>query len=106
MKWLRWLLWAALAAACVGIAFDAPGALNAYQTLETERNATPTPTADTASMLHVTIDPNNTPAPTAMVLKRGMDNDAVGRACSRRYWTSDIMRAPWTGSTATAPCRP
>ncbi len=77
MKWLRGLLWAALAILCAGIALTVPGAISAYQTLETERNATPTPTADTASMLLVTLDPNNTPAPTAMVLKRGMQNDDV-----------------------------
>ena len=77
MKWLRWLLWAALAILCAGIAVMVPRAITAYQTLDIERNATPTPTANTASMLYVTIDPNNTPAPTALVLKRGMENDAV-----------------------------
>jgi len=79
MKWHRALLWAALALLCVGIAIVAPRALTAYQTLETERSATPTPTADTQSMLYVTIDPNNTPEPTALVLKRGMDNDSVAK---------------------------
>lgn len=77
MKWLRSLLWAALALLCVGIALMVPRALDAYHTLDIERSATPTPTADTKSMLYVTIDPNNTPAPTAMVLKRGMESDAV-----------------------------
>ena len=77
MKWLRWLLWAALAILCAGIAVMVPRAISAYQTLDIERSATPTPTANTASMLYVTIDPNNTPAPTALVLKRGMENDAV-----------------------------
>jgi zinc D-Ala-D-Ala carboxypeptidase len=77
MKWQRGLLWAALALLCVGIALLVPRAIGAYQTLDIERNATPTPTADTSSMLSVTIDPNNTPAPTAMVLKRGMKSDAV-----------------------------
>ena len=77
MKWLRILLWSALALACIGIAVMVPRAIGAYQTLNIERNATPTPTADTASMLYVTIDPNNTPAPTALVLKRGMESSAV-----------------------------
>ncbi len=77
MKWQRGLLWAALALLCAGLAVMVPRTIGAYQTLDTERNATPTPTADTASMLYVTIDPNNTPAPTAQVLKRGMQNDAV-----------------------------
>ncbi len=77
MKWLRGLLWAALAVLVIGIAVMVPRALDAYNTLSIERSATPTPTADTSSMLYVTIDPNNTPAPTALVLKRGMQNDAV-----------------------------
>ncbi|HPF86476.1 MAG TPA: peptidoglycan-binding protein [Candidatus Limiplasma sp.] len=77
MKWTRILLWVILALACVGIAILLPRTLSTYQTLETERNATPTPTANIASMLDVTIDPNNTPTPTAMVLKRGMESDDV-----------------------------
>ena len=77
MKWQHGLLWAALAILCAGIAIFLPRAMNAYQTLNVERAATPTPTADTASMLFVTLDPNNTPAPTATVLKRGMQSDAV-----------------------------
>ena len=77
MKWLRGLLWAALALACIGIIIMVPRALDAYQTLNIERSATPTPTADTQSMLYVTIDPNNTPEPTALVLKRGMESSDV-----------------------------
>lgn len=77
MKWLRGLLWAALALLLIGIGVMAPRALDAYNTLALERSATPTPTADISSMLNVTIDPNNTPAPTALVLKRGMQGDAV-----------------------------
>jgi len=77
MKWLRGLLWAALAIFCIGIAIMVPRAINAYQTLNVERSATPTPTADISSMLYVTVDPNNTPAPTAVVLKRGMQSEAV-----------------------------
>ncbi|MBN1777754.1 MAG: peptidoglycan-binding protein [Clostridiales bacterium] len=77
MKWLRPLLWAVLALFCIGIAVMVPRALDAYKTLDTERNATPTPTADTQSMFYVTVDPNNTPEPTPLVLKRGMENDAV-----------------------------
>ena len=77
MKRIRILLWVVFALLCAGIAIMVPRTLRTYQTLNTERNATPTPTANTASMLFVTIDPNNTPAPTAMVLKRGMESNAV-----------------------------
>ena len=77
MKSLRGLLWAVLALLVIGIVIMLPRTLDAYNTLNIERSATPTPTADTSSMLYVTIDPNNTPAPTATVLKRGMQNDAV-----------------------------
>ncbi|HPJ02125.1 MAG TPA: peptidoglycan-binding protein [Candidatus Limiplasma sp.] len=77
MKSIRGLLWAILALLIIGIAVMLPGTLDAYNTLNMERSATPTPTADTSSMLYVTIDPNNTPAPTATVLKRGMQNDTV-----------------------------
>lgn len=79
MKWLRTLLWVILALTCVGIVIMVPRTLSTYQTLETERSATPTPTADISSMLNVTIDPNNTPAPTALVLKRGMKSDDVSK---------------------------
>ncbi|MBE0601614.1 MAG: peptidoglycan-binding protein [Firmicutes bacterium] len=77
MKWLRGLLWAALALLLLGVGIMVPRTLDAYNTLSIERSATPSPTADIASMLNVTIDPNNTPAPTALVLRRGMQNDAV-----------------------------
>ncbi len=77
MKWLRVLLWSVFALLCVGIAIMVPSTLGAYQTLNTERSATPTPTANTASMLYVTMDPSHTPAPTALVLKRGMQSTAV-----------------------------
>lgn len=94
MKWQRGLLWAALALLCAGLAVMVPRTIGAYQTLDTERNATPTPTADTASMLYVTIDPNNTPAPTAQVLKRGMQNDAVREMQQALkalgYYTGDV----------------
>ena len=94
MKWTRILLWAVLALFCVGIVIMVPRALNAYQTLTIERSATPTPTADTQSMLYVTIDPNNTPEPTALVLKRGMDNDSVAQMQQQLkdlgYYTGDV----------------
>lgn len=77
MKWLRIVLWVLLTVACIGLIIYIPSTISAYQTLQIEKNATPTPTADTSSMMLVTIDPNNTPTPTASVLKRGMESTAV-----------------------------
>lgn len=46
------VLWALLAALIVVIALLAPKTWQDYQTLETERNATPTPTSDVSSAAH------------------------------------------------------
>ena len=74
---------AMLAGAVVAIALLLPGTLDSRRTLEIERAATPTPTADVRSMLMVTLDPNNTPAPTALLLKTGVKGDEVTRLQQR-----------------------
>ena len=88
------LLWVALAACCVGIYLLAPGTMDAYTSLDRERNATPTPTANTASMLMVTADPANTPAATALVLKLGTAGDEVTRLQTQLktlgYYTGEV----------------
>jgi len=77
------LLWAALAGCCVGVFLLAPDTVEAYRTLDRERNATPTPTAVTQSVLMVTADPNNTPSPTPLILKTGAQGDEVTRLQTR-----------------------
>ena len=67
-----------LAAAVIALLLLAPGAMDAKKMLEREQAATPTPTADVRSMLMVTIDPFNTPAPTPVLLKTGVKGDEVG----------------------------
>ncbi len=73
------ILWVALAGLCVGIVLLAPGTVDAYNTLAREQKATPTPTALTASVLMVTVDPANTPTPTALILRIGVQGDEVTR---------------------------
>lgn len=70
---------AVLVAGVAAIAYIAPKTFSAKRTLEIESAATPTPTADVRSMLIVTIDPNSTPAPTAVLLKPGVKGDEVTR---------------------------
>ncbi len=88
------VMWALLAALIVVIALLAPKTWQDYQTLETERNATPTPTSDVSSALMVTIDPNNTPTPTVMLLKVGTKGDEVKRLQERLkqlgYYTGEV----------------
>ena len=88
------LLWIAIAGCCVGAVLLTPGAVDAYTTLNRERNATPTPTAITQSVLMVTADPNNTPTPTAMVLKAGVSGDEVTRLQTKLkelgYYTDEV----------------
>lgn len=76
-------LWALLAVCAVAIIILAPGTLESYQRLQTEQNATPTPTANVGSMLLVTIDPNNTPSPTPLILRMGTAGDEVTRLQER-----------------------
>jgi len=76
-------LWALAAAGIAAVLLALFPAIDAYQELEELRNATPTPTADTSSMLLVTLDPNNTPAPTPMLLRTGSVGDEVERLQQR-----------------------
>ncbi|MDD3214894.1 MAG: peptidoglycan-binding protein [Eubacteriales bacterium] len=88
------LLWIALAGCCVGVALLAPGTLDAYNAYTVERDATPTPTALTKSVLMVTVDPNNTPSPTPLILKTGSTGDEVTRLQTRLaelgYYTGEV----------------
>lgn len=88
------LMWALLAVLTVACVILAPQTLNAYQRMETEIKATATPTANNASMLAVTLDPNSTPAPTAVLLKIGTQGDAVKKLQQRlkdlAYYTGDV----------------
>ena len=64
----------ALTGVCV---YLAPRTRDAYQEYRTESEATPTPTADNANMMAVTLDPNATPTPTMLILKLGTQVDEV-----------------------------
>ena len=81
--WFTLLLWALLAALLVALFWLLPGTLESYRALQTEQNATPTPTADIRSMLLVTADPNLTPAPTTLLLRVGVSGDEVLRLQQR-----------------------
>ena len=88
------LLWVALAGCCVGAFLLLPGTLDAYNTWQKESNATATPTADTSSMLLVTVDPANTPTPTVLILRLGTAGDEVTRLQTRLkelgYYTGEV----------------
>ncbi len=77
------VLWIVLAASVVAVFVLGPGTLTDYQQMQTELNATPTPTAQVDSMLLVTIDPNNTPSPTPLLMKVGSAGDEVTRIQER-----------------------
>lgn len=83
-----------LLGALVAVALLLPGTLESGRVLERERNATPTPTAEIASMLAVTIDPNNTPSPTPVLLKTGTEGDEVRRLQQRlkdlQYYNGEV----------------
>lgn len=88
------LMIALLVVLLVVVLILAPKTLGEYQTLQMEQNATPTPTANVQSMMSVTIDPNNTPAPTAVLLKNGIKGDEVKKAQQRLselgYYTGEV----------------
>ena len=88
------ILWLVLLAGIAGIAIIAPAAKDARERLGIELAATPTPTADVRSILMVTIDPNNTPAPTPVLLKPGVKGDEVTKLQQRLkelgYYTGDV----------------
>lgn len=77
---IMWALLAALGVVCVILA---PQTLDAYRRMETESQATATPTANNSSVMAVTLDPNNTPAPTAVLLKIGTRGDEVTKVQQR-----------------------
>ncbi len=77
------VLCVALAGAIAAIALLLPNTLEQKRVLDIESAATPTPTADVRSMLLVTVDSNNTPEPTPMLLKAGVKGDEVTRLQQR-----------------------
>lgn len=96
------ILWLLLIAGVAGIAITAPALQDARERLGIELAATPTPTANVSSMLMVTIDPNNTPAPTALLLKLGVKGDEVTKLQTRLrelgYYTGDVDGAYGPGT--------
>ena len=69
----------ALLLALIGVCvYLAPRTRDAYQEYRTESEATPTPTADNANMMAVTLDPKATPTPTMLILKLGTQFLAAG----------------------------
>ncbi len=87
-------LWGLVAALSIGVIVMAPRTLENYRQLVTEQNATPTPTADVSSALLVTVDPNNTPSPTPLMLRVGTAGDEVTRLQQKLqelgYYTGDV----------------
>ena len=83
-----------LIAGIAGIAAVAPDTLAIQEELGIERAATPTPTANIRSMLQVTPDPFNTPAPTPLLLKLGAAGDEVTKLQQRLkelgYYTGEV----------------
>ena len=96
------ILWLVLLAGVAGIAVTAPALQDARERLGIELSATPTPTANVSSVLMVTIDPNNTPAPTAVLLKLGVKGDEVTKLQNRLkelgYYTGDVDGAYGPGT--------
>ena len=86
----------ALTGVCV---YLAPRTRDAYQEYRTESEATPTPTADNANMMAVTLDPNATPTPTMLILKLGTQGDEV-KKLQERHRRSSLSR-PSTASPET-----
>ena len=88
------LLCVALAAMLVLCGVLMPRMQSAKQILDTEKNATPIPTADNRNMLAITPDPNATPAPTVLILKVGVEGDQVKRLQERLkhlgYYTGEV----------------
>ena len=93
---------AILAAGIIALLLITPGTMDAKKRLAIEQAATPTPTADVRSMLMVTIDPFNTPAPTPVLLKQGVKGDAVSRLQERlrelEYYVGDVDGAYGPGT--------
>ena len=83
-----------LVAGIAATAVIAPRTRSVQEELAIERAATPTPTADIRSMLQVTPDPFNTPAPTPMLLKQGAAGDEVTKLQQRlkelQYYSGEV----------------
>lgn len=79
------VLWAMLVAAAAAVGILTPRTVDAYRQLQVEQAATPTPTANVASMLLVTPDPNQTPAPTALLMRVGSKGDEVQKLQERLF---------------------
>lgn len=77
------LLGVILIGLAVGLQITGPMLESAQNLLRLEQQATPTPSPDVRSMLIVTPDPNNTPAPTALLLRQGVKGDAVRKLQQR-----------------------
>ena len=72
----------ALTGVCV---YLAPRTRDAYQEYRTESEATPTPTADNANMMAVTLDPNATPTAPMLIHKLDTQCDEVKKLQERLY---------------------
>lgn len=100
------ILLAVLLAGVVAAGLLLPRVMDSRRALNIELAATPTPTADVRSMLLVTPDPNNTPAPTPMLLKPGVKGEEVSRLQQRLkelgYYTGDVDGA--YGPAQVRPC--
>ena len=88
------VMWMLLAALVTAAAILVPQTIGKYNDMQIELTATPTPTANVSSALLITIDPNNTPAPTPMILKAGSAGDEVKRMQERLselgFYSADI----------------
>jgi len=77
------ILWLLLIASTVIVVILLPRTLDSYGQLQTEQNATPTPTANVESMLLITADPNHIPTPTPLILRTGSQGEEVKRLQQR-----------------------
>ena len=98
------ILWVLLAASLSAVFFLAPRTYRSYQEMQVQVQATPTPTANVQSVLLVTIDPNNPPSPTPMILKNGSMGVEVERLQERlkelQYYPGDVDGQYGQGTSA------
>ena len=72
-----------LVALLFGLKVVQPMLENAQEALRIEQQATPTPSPDVRSMMIITPDPYNTPAPTVMLIRQGVKGDEVRKLQQR-----------------------